>query len=172
LIEPLLMTAGARVYVEQQRLLTNASGFFLSTRRATVPGHQPARPGRRTEPALPGPGRDRVAHRPGQSDPVDRLLDAAVSQRPRGLAQGEDTGGQIDVAVIELDRRALPRTTALMAFTPEHLQSSTGEAEVGSSLLIVGFPLGFHDALHHLPVVGRRSSRPRSDCVSRARVTS
>jgi len=25
--------------------------------------------------------------------------------------------------------------------------------EVGASLLIVGFPLGFHDALHHLPVV-------------------
>jgi hypothetical protein len=24
---------------------------------------------------------------------------------------------------------------------------------VGTSLLIVGFPLGFHDALHHLPVV-------------------
>ena len=25
--------------------------------------------------------------------------------------------------------------------------------EVGSLLLVVGFPLGFHDALHHLPVV-------------------
>ena len=25
--------------------------------------------------------------------------------------------------------------------------------EVGSSLLIVGFPLGFHDTLHHMPVV-------------------
>ena len=25
--------------------------------------------------------------------------------------------------------------------------------EVGSSVLIVGFPLGFHDQLHHLPVV-------------------
>jgi hypothetical protein len=25
--------------------------------------------------------------------------------------------------------------------------------EVGSSVLIVGFPLGFHDTLHHLPVV-------------------
>jgi len=24
--------------------------------------------------------------------------------------------------------------------------------EVGSSLLIVGFPLGFHDQLHHMPV--------------------
>ena len=25
--------------------------------------------------------------------------------------------------------------------------------KIGASLLIVGFPLGFHDALHHLPVV-------------------
>ena len=25
--------------------------------------------------------------------------------------------------------------------------------EVGTSLLVVGFPLGFHDTLHHLPVV-------------------
>jgi hypothetical protein len=25
--------------------------------------------------------------------------------------------------------------------------------EVGTPLLIVGFPLGFHDAVHHLPVV-------------------
>jgi len=25
--------------------------------------------------------------------------------------------------------------------------------EVGTSLLVVGFPLGFHDEVHHLPVV-------------------
>jgi hypothetical protein len=25
--------------------------------------------------------------------------------------------------------------------------------EVGTAVLIVGFPLGFHDALHHMPVV-------------------
>jgi hypothetical protein len=25
--------------------------------------------------------------------------------------------------------------------------------EVGTSLLVVGFPLGFHDTLHHMPVV-------------------
>ena len=30
--------------------------------------------------------------------------------------------------------------------------SSLDLVEVGSSLLIVGFPLGFHDALHHTPV--------------------
>jgi hypothetical protein len=27
------------------------------------------------------------------------------------------------------------------------------QIEVGSSLLVVGFPLGFHDTLHHMPVV-------------------
>jgi hypothetical protein len=35
----------------------------------------------------------------------------------------------------------------------DHLQRSLDEVEVGSSLLVVGFPLGFHDTLHHLPVV-------------------
>jgi S1-C subfamily serine protease len=39
------------------------------------------------------------------------------------------------------------------SFTPAHLQHSLQEVEVGSALLIVGFPLGFHDTLHHLPVV-------------------
>jgi hypothetical protein len=67
--------------------------------------------------------------------------------------QGKDAGGEIDVAVIELDRAALPQSVMLQCFTPAHLQRSLQEVEVGTSLLIVGFPLGFHDALHHLPVV-------------------
>jgi S1-C subfamily serine protease len=66
-------------------------------------------------------------------------------------AQAEDSGGEIDVAVIRIDRSILgsyvPR-----AFTPEHLQQRLGEVEVGTPLLIVGFPLGFHDVRHHLPV--------------------
>jgi len=41
----------------------------------------------------------------------------------------------------------------MRCFTPAHLEYSLQEAEVGTPLLIVGFPLGFHDALHHLPVV-------------------
>ncbi len=67
--------------------------------------------------------------------------------------QGSDTAGEIDVAVIELDREALPETTVYRAFTPQHLPQTTDPIEVGSSLLIVGFPLGFHDSLHHMPVV-------------------
>lgn len=73
-----------------------------------------------------------------------------------GLAnwrQGRDAGGEIDVAAIEIDRAALPASAVLRAFTPAHLQASLDEVEVGTPLLIVGFPLGFHDTLHHLPVV-------------------
>lgn len=67
--------------------------------------------------------------------------------------QGGDSGGEIDVAAIELDRDVLPDGVVLRAFTVDHLPDSFAEIDVGSPLLIVGFPLGFHDTLHHLPVV-------------------
>jgi S1-C subfamily serine protease len=67
--------------------------------------------------------------------------------------QGKDSGGEIDVAVIEIDRSALPPSVVLQCFTPAHLQRSLQDVEVGTSLLVVGFPLGFHDEVHHLPVV-------------------
>jgi len=41
----------------------------------------------------------------------------------------------------------------LQCFTPAHLQTQLSGVEVGASLLVVGFPLGFHDTVHHLPVV-------------------
>ena len=54
---------------------------------------------------------------------------------------------------IENLKRVLPKGSLLFAFTPEHLQKLDDPVEVGRSVLIVGFPLGFHDTLHHLPVV-------------------
>jgi len=65
---------------------------------------------------------------------------------------GADSGGDVDVAVVALDRSALPATLLLKAFTPDHLVTRLDEIEVGTSILIVGFPLGFQDTLHHLPV--------------------
>jgi hypothetical protein len=56
------------------------------------------------------------------------------------------------VALIEVDRAALPETAAYSTFTPRHLLSKLDQVEVGTSLLVVGFPLGFHDTLHHMPV--------------------
>ena len=66
--------------------------------------------------------------------------------------EGVDSAGEVDVAVILLDRAALPATLLMKAFTPSHLVRQFDEIEVGTSILIVGFPLGFQDTLHHLPV--------------------
>ena len=71
--------------------------------------------------------------------------------------QAEDSGGGIDVAAIELDRAALPHASVIRAFTPAHLQLQEGSIELGSPLIILGFPLGFHDTLHRLPVARQAS---------------
>jgi len=50
--------------------------------------------------------------------------------------QGLDTTGEIDVAVIEIERAALPATTVLRAFTPKHLPGQSDQIEAGTSLLL------------------------------------
>ena len=67
--------------------------------------------------------------------------------------QARDSGGEVDVAALEVDAAALPPEVQLRAFTPHHLPGPTALVPIGSPLLVVGFPLGFHDTLHHLPVV-------------------
>ena len=66
--------------------------------------------------------------------------------------QGVDSAGSVDVVAVEIHRTALPETILLSAFTPAHLVAELDQVEVGNPVLIVGFPLGFHDNLHHLPV--------------------
>ncbi len=66
--------------------------------------------------------------------------------------QGLDGAGAIDVGVIQIDRGALPPSTVFRAFTPENLALPDGGVEIGAPVLVIGFPLGFHDTLHHLPV--------------------
>lgn len=86
------------------------------------------------------------------------LTDSVVLSVPLyrdGLAlwrQGMDSGGPVDVAAIELDQSALSADVVLHAFEPAHLRP-VAPVEVGSPLLVAGFPLGFYDTLHHLPVV-------------------
>lgn len=66
--------------------------------------------------------------------------------------QGVDSAGSVDIVAVELDRGALPQSILLSCFTPDHLVTEFDRIEVGTPVLIVGFPLGFHDNLHHLPV--------------------
>jgi len=136
-------------------LLTTASGFFfergarlflITSRHVMI-----------DEPTSHFPNRIEIEFHTDAMD-LTRSIGFSVPlyREGKGLwRQGRDSGGEIDVAVVELDRTALPPTVFLQCFTPDHLPRSFQEIEAGTSLLIVGFPLGFHDALHHLPVVRR-----------------
>lgn len=90
-------------------------------------------------------------------DPVDLTRTDTVSvwlyEDGRSVwRQAEDSGGEIDVAAIELDRASLPPAATLHAFSDAHLPGPFDEVPLGAPLLIVGFPLGFFDTLHNLPV--------------------
>ena len=153
MIESLLLAATRVFTFEHRRPLTNASGFFferdgrlflVTSRHVLV-----------DEPSKHFPDRieielhieaDNMARSTGFSIPLYR--DGKSIWR-----QGLDAGGAIDVAVIEIERAALPETTVYRAFTPQHLHRPLDQVAVGTSLLMVGFPLGFHDTLHHMPVV-------------------
>jgi S1-C subfamily serine protease len=153
MIESLLLAAARITTFLQRQVLTNASGFFferderlflVTSRHVMI-----------DEPSKHFPDRieielhidpDNMAKSTGFSIPLYRKGKSI-------WRQGIDTAGEIDVAVIEIERSALPGTTVYRAYTPRHLHDPLEQVEIGSSLLIVGFPLGFHDALHHTPVV-------------------
>ena len=151
--EPLLLTATQISTFNGTSLLTKASGFFFS----------------RDERLYLVTSRHVVIDKPSKHFPdrieIELHIAADNLAKSTGFSvllyedgksiwhQGKDPSGEIDVAVIELDRSAMPESVALRAFTPAHLQASLDDIEVGTPLLIVGFPLGFHDTLHHLPVV-------------------
>ncbi|MFN9774497.1 MAG: trypsin-like peptidase domain-containing protein [Burkholderiales bacterium] len=91
-------------------------------------------------------------------DDVDltRTVQVAVPLYANGVAlwrQASDTGGQVDVAVVPLDAAALASSRGWEAFGPEHLEGALEQVEVGEPALVVGFPIVFHDTVHHLPVV-------------------
>ncbi|MCA9056470.1 MAG: trypsin-like peptidase domain-containing protein [Planctomycetaceae bacterium] len=66
--------------------------------------------------------------------------------------EASDSAGLTDVVAIPIDRDHWPENAVYRAFTPQHLVEDLHEAEVGTSLLVIGFPLGFFDQLLHLPV--------------------
>ena len=63
-----------------------------------------------------------------------------------------DLSGEIDVAVIEIGLDTFPSNAVYAAFSAENLCDSLEDVNIGSPMLIVGYPLGFHDTLHQLPV--------------------
>lgn len=66
--------------------------------------------------------------------------------------EATDGGGAVDVAVIEIEADRLPETAVYHAFDPSHLDARHEDIVVGDVLTVIGFPLGFHDTVHHLAV--------------------
>lgn len=152
-IESLLLAAARVNTFDGQRLLTNASGFFFQ--RGERLFLVTSRHVMLDEPSKHFPDRIEIEL---HTDPRNMALSTGFSiplyrDGKSAWRQGRDTGGDIDVALIEIERAALPKTSVYRAFTPQHLLDPANPVELGSLLLVVGFPLGFHDAMHHLPVV-------------------
>jgi len=74
----------------------------------------------------------------------------------QGLAlwrQARDSAGDVDVVALEIPLAVIPADSCWRAFEPRHLMQPGDSVRVGEALLVVGFPLGFYDTLHNLPVV-------------------
>ena len=156
-IDPLLLaTARIGTFVGKNGL-TNAPGFFfrrderlylVSSRHVFI-----------DEPTHHHPDRLEIELHPDADNLADSIGLSVLLYRD-GLAnwrQGRDEGSEIDVGVLEIDPAALPPDVAMAAFTPEHLPGPGDVIGLGEPLLIPGFPLGFHDGLHHVPVVRQGS---------------
>jgi S1-C subfamily serine protease len=153
MIDSLLLSAVRLVTFNSQQSLTNATGFFFERdhRLFLVTSQHVLF----DEPSQHFPNRieielhidpDNVAQSAGYSIPLYR--------NGKSLwRQGIDGAGEVDVAMIEIDREALPPSALYRTFTPAHLPHFSDNIEIGSSVLVVGFPMGFHDTLHHMPVV-------------------
>jgi S1-C subfamily serine protease len=152
-IESILLTTVKIKTFAGERHLTNASGFFFEREKKLylVTSHH----------VLVD---DASGHHPDRIE-IDLHIDSTRLARSVSFSiplyknamsiwrSGSDTAGDIDVAMIELERQRLPANIVYHAFTPAHLPEHFETIEIGSPLLVVGFPLGFHDNVHHLPVV-------------------
>ena len=152
-VEPVMLSTARITTFDGPRVLTGASGFFferderlflVTSRHVLI-----------DEPSKHHPDRIELGL---HTDAVDLTQTAGFSVLlyRKGVAdwhQAKDSGGEIDVAVLELDRSALPEGTVLHAFNPDHVQGLSTGIQVGQAVSIIGYPMGFHDTVHHLPVV-------------------
>lgn len=151
-VESILLTTTAISTFFTTSLLTKASGFFfenggrlylVTSRHVLIDepnGHRPSRI-------------EIEIHTDSNNAAQSIAYSIPLYQGERRLwRQGADAAGSIDVAVVEVEKDKLPKGAVYKAFTPEHIQAAVDSVEIGTPMLILGFPLGFHDTLHHLPV--------------------
>jgi hypothetical protein len=152
-IESLLLSVTRVSTLLGEQQLTNATGFFferdgrlflVTNRHVVLDEASDHRPDRLEIELHVDP--ENVAVTTGFAIPLYRGAQPV-------WREGIDPAGTVDVVALQLEHAALPDKLLLQPFTPNHLIEQLDEIEVGTRVLIVGFPLGFHDTWHHLPVV-------------------
>lgn len=153
MIEPLLFTTTRVSTFRGRQLLTAATAFFFQRDERLFVAT--SRHVLHDEPSGHYPDRIELVLHVDAAD-LTRTVVFSILLYREGRAvwrQGSDSGGAVDLAVIELERENLPAESVMRAFEPHHIQMPSAEVEVGASVRIVAFPLGFYDTRHHLPVV-------------------
>jgi S1-C subfamily serine protease len=150
--DALLLTTTHIVTFAGSRMLTSASGFFfrrgarlflVSNRHVFADAASSHFPDR-FEIGLHTHERDLTQH---------TVVSLPLYRDGLGLwREATDTGGKVDVAAIEIPAQHLPADTVLQAFDESHLEAREEQIAVGDTLAIAGFPLDFHDTVHHLAV--------------------
>lgn len=150
--DTLLLTTTHIVTFAGPRMLTSASGFFfrrgdrlflVSNRHVFADAASSHFPDR-FEIGLHTDERDLTQH---------TVVSLPLYRDGVGLwREATDTGGKVDVAAIEIPASHLPADAVLQAFDETHLEAREEQITVGDTLTIAGFPLDFHDTIHHLAV--------------------
>ncbi|MEO0982200.1 MAG: trypsin-like peptidase domain-containing protein [Pseudomonadota bacterium] len=157
MIESLLLTTVRISTFAAQRGLTNATGFFFETGDALQ--LITCRHVVLDEPSQHRPDRIEIELHTDRLD-LGQSTGFSIPLYRNGMSvwrESNDGAGMVDVAAIDIDRAALPDTATLAAFGPRHLPAPGAHVDIGTSLLAMGYPLGFEDSLHHLPVARQAS---------------
>lgn len=156
-VEPVMLAITNIRTCKNRQPLTNATGFFfrrddrlyLITNRHVVvdegSGHHPD---------------ELVIRLFNKPDNLAQTVDFSIPLFRDGKAQwiqATDSSGITDVVAIQLKKDALPKDAVIRAFSPATLCPPEADVEVGTLLMVVGFPLGFSDTLHNLPVARQAS---------------
>ncbi|RLT99959.1 MAG: serine protease [Ketobacter sp.] len=152
-VEPILLSIAQITTCNQNQQLTNATGFFfernnrlflITSRHVFIDEAGNHFPDRILIKLFTDT--ENLTQTTGFSIPLYRSGKALWTQ-------AKDSSGTIDVVAIELKQSAMPNSVLYEAFSPATVCQPDTHVEVGTPLMVVGFPLGFSDTLHNLPVV-------------------
>jgi len=149
--EVLLATTHIRTYWGSQHL-TNASGFFFQrdARLFLVTSSHVLQ----DQLTRHFPDRIEIELHTCAND-LSRIAIFSIplfSQGAELWTRASDTAGSVDIAAIEIAVDRLPEQTLLRAFNVSNLDAGSEDVAIGDDLIVVGFPLGFHDTVHYLAV--------------------